>query len=88
MIIDQVARLADSGIAEVVLTGVDITSWGSDFEGNRDGKTGLGRLVQEILAQVPRLPRLRLSSIDPSEIGDLMAKMTADAASASFCAAW
>ena len=68
VIIDQVARLADSGIAEVVLTGVDITSWGSDFEGNQDGKTGLGLLVREILAQVPGLPQLRLSSIDPSEI--------------------
>ena len=76
VIIDQVARLADSGIAEVVLTGVDITSWGSDFEGNQDGKTGLGLLVREILAQVPGLPRLRLSSIDPSEIdADLMAAL-------------
>ena len=76
VIIDQVARLADSGIAEVVLTGVDITSWGSDFEGNQDGKSGLGLLVREILAQVPGLPRLRLSSIDPSEIdADLMAAL-------------
>ena len=76
VIIDQVARLADSGIAEVVLTGVDITSWGTDFDGHQGGKSGLGLLVREILKQVPGLPRLRLSSIDPAEIdADLMAAL-------------
>ncbi|XDZ65685.1 tRNA (N(6)-L-threonylcarbamoyladenosine(37)-C(2))-methylthiotransferase MtaB [Alphaproteobacteria bacterium LSUCC0684] len=64
VIIDHVAKIADSGTAEVVLTGVDVTSWGQDL----DGKPGLGQLVRNILAEVPQLERLRLSSIDPAEI--------------------
>ena len=60
-VIDQVRRLVDSGIAEVVLTGVDITSYRA-----ADG-SGLGALVKRILAEVPELRRLRLSSIDSVE---------------------
>jgi threonylcarbamoyladenosine tRNA methylthiotransferase MtaB len=60
-VIDQVRRLVESGIAEVVLTGVDITSYGA-AEGS-----GLGALVKRILAEVPDLQRLRLSSIDSVE---------------------
>jgi len=63
-IIDQVAELADGGTAEIVLTGVDITSWGQDLA----DQPSLGRLVRNILHQVPQLQRLRLSSIDPAEI--------------------
>jgi len=56
--------------AEVVLTGVDLTSWGADL----DGAPALGALVARILAEVPELPRLRLSSIDAAEIdAELMA---------------
>jgi threonylcarbamoyladenosine tRNA methylthiotransferase MtaB len=61
-VIAQVRRLTAQGCGEVVLTGVDITSYGSDLPGH-----GLGRLVKEILRQVPELPRLRLSSIDSVE---------------------
>ncbi len=63
-VVEQVRRLAADGYAEVVLTGVDITSWGADLPG---GPT-LGQLVGRILKLVPELPRLRLSSIDAAEI--------------------
>ena len=63
-VVEEIARLTrDEGFREVVLTGVDLTSYGSDL----DGKPSLGRLVKEILARVPDLPRLRLSSIDQIE---------------------
>jgi len=64
VVIDHVAKIADGGTAEVVLTGVDVTSWGQDL----DGQPGLGQLVRNILTEVPQLERLRLSSIDPAEI--------------------
>jgi len=63
-VVDQIRRLADAGYAEVVLTGVDITSWGADLPGSPT----LGQLVARILKLVPGLPRLRLSSIDAAEI--------------------
>ncbi|MFT3974711.1 MAG: tRNA (N(6)-L-threonylcarbamoyladenosine(37)-C(2))-methylthiotransferase MtaB [Amaricoccus sp.] len=62
-VVEQVARLVDRGFNEVVLTGVDVTSWGADLE----GAPKLGDLVAGILARVPGLPRLRLSSIDSVE---------------------
>ena len=62
----EVRGLARAGYAEVVLTGVDLTSWGGDLL----GAPPLGRLVAEILREVPELPRLRLSSIDAAEIDD------------------
>ena len=62
-IIDAAAKLVDGGCPELVLTGVDITSWGSDLP----GRPRLGDLVAEILARVSGLKRLRLSSIDPAE---------------------
>src|SRR5690606_22095623 len=66
---DAVARartLAEAGHSEIVLTGVDITSWGQDL----DGAPKLGRLVADILRACPDLPRLRLSSLDAVEIDD------------------
>ena len=66
VVIEQIQKLAAAEIGEVVLTGVDISSWGSDF----DNPASLGRLVKDILAQTPDLKRLRLSSIDPAEIDD------------------
>jgi threonylcarbamoyladenosine tRNA methylthiotransferase MtaB len=60
----QVRELVLSGLNEVVLTGVDLTSWGQDLP----GAPPLGALVRRILAEVPELPRLRLSSIDAAEI--------------------
>ncbi len=73
-VVGQVRRLAASGYNEVVLTGVDLTSWGADIEG---GLT-LGQLVARILTQVPELPRLRLSSIDAAEIDDDLMACLAD----------
>jgi threonylcarbamoyladenosine tRNA methylthiotransferase MtaB len=62
-VVEQVARLAGNGYAEVVLTGVDITAYGADLP----GAPTLGKLVRAILRHVPSLPRLRLSSIDSVE---------------------
>jgi threonylcarbamoyladenosine tRNA methylthiotransferase MtaB len=68
-VVAQVQRLTTQGYREVVLTGVDVTSWGADLP----GQPTLGQLVARILKLVPELPRLRLSSIDAAEIDpDLM----------------
>ncbi len=68
-VVEQVRRLAAEGCREVVLTGVDVTSWGADLP----GAPTLGQLAGRILRLVPDLPRLRLSSIDAAEIDpDLM----------------
>ncbi|KYO57077.1 tRNA (N(6)-L-threonylcarbamoyladenosine(37)-C(2))-methylthiotransferase MtaB [Tistrella mobilis] len=68
-VVAQVRELAARGYAEVVLTGVDITSYGADLP----GRPSLGNLVRRVLKLVPDLPRLRLSSIDSAEIDpDLM----------------
>jgi threonylcarbamoyladenosine tRNA methylthiotransferase MtaB len=63
VVVDQIRRLVDREFNEVVLTGVDMTSWGADLP----GAPPLGDLVQRILRLVPDLPRLRLSSIDSIE---------------------
>ncbi len=74
-IVDQVRRLAAQGYGEVVLTGVDITSWGQDLP----GAPTLGQLVARILKLAPDLKRLRLSSIDAAEIdADLMRCLAAE----------
>jgi threonylcarbamoyladenosine tRNA methylthiotransferase MtaB len=68
-VVDDVRRLVANDFAEVVLTGVDITSYGADLP--RSPK--LGTLVKQILKHVPELKRLRLSSIDSVEVdGDLL----------------
>ncbi|CAN1560648.1 MiaB 2-methylthioadenine synthetase [Caulobacteraceae bacterium] len=68
-VVEQVRRLTAEGYREVVLTGVDITSWGADLP----GQPTLGQLVSRIFKLVQELPRLRLSSIDAAEIDpDLM----------------
>ncbi len=63
VVVDQIRRLVDRGFNEVVLTGVDLTSWGGDLP----GRPRLGNLVRRILKLVPDLPRLRISSIDSIE---------------------
>ncbi len=63
-IINSINSLLRNGIKEIVLTGVDLTSWGNDIF----GKPSLGLLVKKILKNIPDLPRLRLSSIDPAEV--------------------
>ncbi|MBU6373066.1 MAG: tRNA (N(6)-L-threonylcarbamoyladenosine(37)-C(2))-methylthiotransferase MtaB [Alphaproteobacteria bacterium] len=65
-VVEQIARLAASGCPEVVLTGVDLTSWGADLP----GAPKLGNLVARILKLVPDLPSLRLSSLDVIEMDD------------------
>lgn len=68
---EEARLLADAGYGEIVLTGVDITSWGGDL----DGSPVLGQLVAAILKSVPELPRLRLSSIDGAEIDPLLKEL-------------
>lgn len=65
-VIEQVKRLVGNGYHEVVLTGVDMTSYGPDLPGN----LRLGKLVKTVLKEVPDLQRLRLSSIDSIEADD------------------
>ncbi len=64
VVVDQIRRLVDKGFNEVVLTGVDLTSWGADLP----AAPRLGDLVMRILRLVPDLPRLRISSIDSIEV--------------------
>ena len=64
--VEQVRALTAAGYREVVLTGVDITSYGPDLP----GAPSLGQMIRRLLAAVPELPRLRLSSLDPVEIDD------------------
>ncbi len=63
VVVEQIARLRGAGYAEVVLSGVDLTSWGADLPGT----PRFGDLVRRILRLVPDLPRLRISSIDSIE---------------------
>ncbi len=71
--VEQVRSLADRGFNEVVLTGVDMTSWGADLE----GQPRLGDLVAGILDGVPDLARLRISSIDSIEADPLLIELLA-----------
>ncbi|WP_299047786.1 tRNA (N(6)-L-threonylcarbamoyladenosine(37)-C(2))-methylthiotransferase MtaB [uncultured Tateyamaria sp.] len=68
VVVDQIKRLVDRGFNEVVLTGVDLTSWGADLPGTPQ----LGDLVMRILKLVPDLPRLRISSIDSIEVDEAL----------------
>lgn len=66
LVVERIKALVDEGFQEIVLTGVDVTSYGPDLPGN----PSLGLLVERILKGVPALPRLRLSSLDSIEIDD------------------
>jgi threonylcarbamoyladenosine tRNA methylthiotransferase MtaB len=66
VVVDQIKRLVDRGYNEVVLTGVDLTSWGADLPATPK----LGDLVMRILKLVPDLSRLRISSIDSIEVDE------------------
>ncbi len=66
VVVDQIKRLVERGYNEVVLTGVDLTSWGADLP----AQPKLGNLVMRILKLVPDLPRLRISSIDSIEVDE------------------
>ncbi len=73
-IIGQTQRLVAEGYNEIVLTGVDLTSWGNDLPGTPQ----LGHLVTRILKHVPDLKRLRLSSIDAAEIDEILLRAFAE----------
>jgi threonylcarbamoyladenosine tRNA methylthiotransferase MtaB len=69
-IVDEARLLVAAGVREIVLTGVDLTAYGADLP----NAPSLGRIARQLLAAVPDLARLRLSSLDPSEIdGELWA---------------
>lgn len=70
-VVDEVRALALAGAPELVLTGVDLTSWGADLP----GQPKLGDLVARILRLVPELPRLRLSSIDAIELDEALLRL-------------
>ena len=74
VVIDQIRRLVENGYNEIVLTGVDITSYGADLPGTPK----LGTLSTKILKLVPDLKRLRLSSIDSIEADDDLMRLIAD----------
>jgi threonylcarbamoyladenosine tRNA methylthiotransferase MtaB len=73
-IVRQVRTLVEGGWREVVLTGVDITSYGTDLP----GRPGLGQAVRRLLGAVPELARLRLSSLDPAGIDDDLWRLLAE----------
>ncbi|MBX6370333.1 MAG: tRNA (N(6)-L-threonylcarbamoyladenosine(37)-C(2))-methylthiotransferase MtaB [Rhodospirillales bacterium] len=73
-VVDEARRLAANGYPELVLTGVDLTAWGGDLP----GKPTLGQLVRRLLALVPELKRLRLSSLDPVEIDETLWRLLAE----------
>jgi threonylcarbamoyladenosine tRNA methylthiotransferase MtaB len=66
VIVDQARKLVENGYREIVLTGVDITSFGTDLPGT----PSLGEMVRRLLNSVPELDRLRISSIDAVEVDD------------------
>ena len=72
-VLPRIERLLAHGAKEVVLTGVDLTSWGQDLPGS----PRLGQLVEAILAAIPQLARLRLSSVDGIEIDPLLEELIA-----------
>jgi threonylcarbamoyladenosine tRNA methylthiotransferase MtaB len=74
VIADQVRTLVASGYQEVVLTGVDVASYGPDLP----GAPSLGQMIRRLLLAVPELPRLRLSSIDPAAIDDDLWRLIAE----------
>ncbi|MGO4169858.1 MiaB/RimO family radical SAM methylthiotransferase [Novosphingobium sp. YAF33] len=67
-VLHDLAVHIDAGVNEIVLTGVDLTSWGGDLPGS----PRLGTLCEAILARFPGLPRLRLSSIDGAEVDETL----------------
>ncbi|WP_084396329.1 tRNA (N(6)-L-threonylcarbamoyladenosine(37)-C(2))-methylthiotransferase MtaB [Henriciella aquimarina] len=79
-VVQMIRRLVETGHYEIVLTGVDLTSWGADLP----GAPQLGNLVQRILKLVPALKQLRISSIDAIEMDDALFEAMADPRMAPF----
>ncbi len=74
VIAEQVKALVGQGYNEIVFTGVDVTSYGADLPGS----PALGQMIRRVLALVPELPRVRLSSLDPVEIDDDLWRLIAE----------
>jgi threonylcarbamoyladenosine tRNA methylthiotransferase MtaB len=72
-VVAQMRKLVQRGYREVVLSGVDITAYGADLP----GQPTLGRMARRLLAAVPELKRLRLSSLDPAEVDDDLLELIA-----------
>ena len=79
-VVQMIRRLVETGHYEIVLTGVDLTSWGADLP----GQPQLGNLVQRTLKLVPELKQLRISSIDAIEIDDALFETMAEPRLAPF----
>jgi threonylcarbamoyladenosine tRNA methylthiotransferase MtaB len=77
-VVAEARRLVGNGLREIVLTGVDICGWGSDLPGGTRGRPRLGELCRRLLALVPELPRLRLSSLDPAALDDELFRLLAE----------
>ncbi|MGQ0677594.1 MAG: tRNA (N(6)-L-threonylcarbamoyladenosine(37)-C(2))-methylthiotransferase MtaB [Rhodospirillales bacterium] len=73
-VVEQARAYAGAGVAEIVLTGVDLTAYGQDLP----GRPSLGQLARRVLKLVPGLKRLRLSSLDPVEIDDDLWRLIGD----------
>ncbi len=73
-LVDEARAQVAAGYREIVLTGVDIASYGRDLP----GQPPLGQAVRRLLALVPELPRLRLSSLDPAAIDDDLWRLIAE----------
>jgi threonylcarbamoyladenosine tRNA methylthiotransferase MtaB len=73
-VISEARRLTEKGFAEIVLTGVDLTSYGADLP----GQPALGMLVEKLLKLVPEMKRLRLSSIDSIEVDAVLMRAIAE----------
>ncbi len=73
-IVEQLRALVTAGYQEIAFTGVDITAYGEDLP----GAPTLGQMIRRVLALVPELPRLRLSSLDPVEIDDDLWRLIAE----------
>jgi threonylcarbamoyladenosine tRNA methylthiotransferase MtaB len=74
-VVNDVRAHVARGLKEVVLTGVDLTSWGEDLKAGPDAGQALGDLVGRILSEVQELARLRLSSIDAAEIDGALLRL-------------
>jgi threonylcarbamoyladenosine tRNA methylthiotransferase MtaB len=74
LVADQARRFVAGGYREIVLTGVDLTGYGADLP----GRPSLGQMARRLLAAVPELERLRLSSLDPIEIDDALWRLLAE----------
>jgi len=73
-IVDEARLLVADGVCEIALTGVDLTAYGADLP----GRPSLGQMARQLLAAVPELARLRLSSLDPSEIDEALWTLLGD----------